>query len=471
MFRCPLDKSDPDFKKKEQYYAKIAKEMEEDKNLASHWEAMAEGDVESEEVRFSAVLRDGVPGREYKNSYARNNRGNKGGRGNARASLPRETTESTKPSVRPNAFTLPREQTKTITENSSSSKSEKPTPKASRVTTPALAETPEKAEVEDKGDNKSSPTKIKFDPDAPVFEPSRSISTESPVPNAVSGSAQPPAPASNLTMAHPQQALPNGVSSTLAFSPLPYPNPGLLSFPYRPPQQLTYLNQIQILNAGNQNQRAMRPNAPVGYSKQRSLDPATNPYQNFAYTCPITFPFIPAGNVSLINPATGQFHIPPNVQQSSVSQSSAASAAQTVQSPPPQAQSGSMQFQTFFSQSQNPPYPQYPNTAAAPPPVSFYPQPIPGYQPVYHPQAPHGQGNQPALIPTSMQIQPNAAAAAASQQAYQYHAAAAAMAAAIGQQQQQGAPANPQFMQQNLQQLQYLAQQHQQQQQQANNPG
>ncbi|KAM3185964.1 hypothetical protein ACTXT7_005312 [Hymenolepis weldensis] len=503
-YTCPLDKSDPDFKKKEQYYAKVAKEIEDDKSLASNWEAMAEGDIESEEVKFSAVMKEGVQGRELKTTYNRNNRNNKGSRGNARASLPRETTEANKSSVRPNAFTLPREQSKSVAETVLS-KSEKPTPKASRVTTPAIVETPEKLESKEKGESKSPSSKLDFDPDAPIFEPSHTVPTESVgdslVTSAVTGPAQPQGVVSNPAVAQPQQPLPNGVSSTLSFSALPYPNPGLLSFPFRPsanmnPQQMTFMNQYSFMNAGTQSQRGIRPNVPGGYTKQRPLDqtnsvPLSVPFPGFGYpSYTLGVPFMAAGNVPLSHPSlpmTGSIPVAPTVQQSTSAPPLAAAAgqaSQTVQSPPP-VHAGTTQFQALFNPTQNPASygTQYP-TAAGGQPVGYYPQSLAGYQAaaglMYHPGHPqaHGHAGQQPLIPQPLQLQPNAAAATPQQQgaaaaaAYNHYqaAAVAAIAAAISQQQQQqqqNAPPTAAFMHpQQLQQLQYLAQQ-----QQTNNPG
>ncbi|VDO03452.1 unnamed protein product [Rodentolepis nana] len=499
-YTCPLDKSDPDFKKKEQYYSKIAKEIEDGKNLASNWEAMAEGDVESEEVKFSAVMKEGVQGRELKNTFNRSNRNNKGNRGNTRASLPRETTESNKLSVRPNAFTLPREQSKSVPETALS-KSEKPTPKASRVTTPAICETPDKSETKENCENKS-PSKLDFDPDAPVFEPSRTVPAESagesPVTSSVTGSVQPQGVVSNPTFTQSQQALPNGVPSTPSFSTLPYPNPGLLSFPFRPsanmnPQQMTFMNQYPFLNAGTQNQRGIRPNAPGGYSKQRPLDqtnsvPLSLPFPGFGYPpYTLSVPFMAPGNVPLGHPSlamAGSMPVAPTVQQSTSAQpltaATAGQASQTVQSPPP-VHAGTAQFQALFNPTQNPASygTQYP-TAAGGQPVGYYPQSLTGYQAaaglMYHPGHPqaHGHGGQQPLIPQPLQMQANPAAptpqqGAAAAAAYNHYqaAAVAAMASLISQQQQQqNAPPTAAFMHPQLQQLQYIAQQ-----QQTNNNG
>ncbi|VDM26285.1 unnamed protein product, partial [Hydatigera taeniaeformis] len=186
-YTVPLDKTDPEYKAKEEYYAKVAKEIEDNKCLASAWESLADGEIENEELKFSAVLQDGVQGRELKNTF--NRAAKRGGRGNNRASLPRECSEAHKStetkSQKPNSTSL-RDQNKSSTDSATSKASsdaalEKGSPKSASHESPVTTDASTNSAVSPSKDlsksveavGKKDDKKRGFlDPDAPEFKPS-----------------------------------------------------------------------------------------------------------------------------------------------------------------------------------------------------------------------------------------------------------------------------------------------------------
>ncbi|KAM7539590.1 hypothetical protein Aperf_G00000033524 [Anoplocephala perfoliata] len=465
-YTVQLNKSDPDFKRKEEFYAKVAKEIEENENMASTWETTAENEIENEEIKFSAVLKEGVQGRELKNVH---NRGGRRARGSTRMSLPHpscEAPESDKPEPKPvksNSSTLPREQSKSTVESVASKPlaniADKEMSKASQGTA-SIEAIPAENPVSNEQSDAKSMAKLDFDPDAPVFEPSQSLSNESPGASPITTAVftQPLAMVSNSAIS--QQSIPNGNSQTIAFSSLPCVGPGVPQFlPFRPtqvgftPQQFTMIAQqypalSAAANQANiQSSRGQRPNAPGGYSKQRSLDQANAvsvpvfPAFGYSGSYSLGVPLMPsvAGNIALAHPihaVSGSVSASPSVQQSSASVHSNPSAAgqvnhmnsgsQTVSSPSPA--QGAHYHPGFNPQLvQNPTgvsaYPQYPTgqfvgsqTVGS---LGYYPQAVyqtpggliypmqqiaGGNQSQLGPQV-HNHGQQP-LIPQPLQLQP-----------------------------------------------------------------
>lgn len=498
-FSVPLNKSDPEFKIKEEYYAKVAKEIEEDKSLASAWETTAENEIENEEIKFSAVLKEGLQGRELKNAFSRNNR--RGGRGNNRASLPHppcEASDVNKPeskSVKSNSSALSREQSKSNVEPVAgkplSNVVDKGMSKTSQGTAPVAAIPVEKSVSNEQSDGKFV-TKLDFDPDAPVFEPSQSLSNESSGASPITTSVftQPPTIVSSSVIS--QQSIPNGGSQAIAFSSLPCVGPGIPPqfVPFRPPQVGFTPQQFAMITqqysalsaaanqASIQSSRGPRPNTPGGYSKQRSLDQANAvsmpvfPAIGYSGSYSLGVPFISsvAGNITLAHPihaASGSVSASPSVQQSSASAHSNQptagqvnhmnSGSQTVSSPSP---AQGVQYHPGFNPQlgvQNPTgvsaYPQYPagqfvgsQTVGS---LGYYPQAIyqtpggiiypmqqvaGGNQSQLGPQA-HSHNQQP-LIPQPLQLQPPQQQGSIPQQqllyaSYQFSPQAAAAAHAV----------------------------------------
>ncbi|VDK31803.1 unnamed protein product [Taenia asiatica] len=346
-YTVPLDKTDPEFKAKEEYYAKVAKEIEDNKCLASAWESLADGEVENEELKFSAVLQDGVQGRELKNTFARTAK--RGGRGNNRASLPRECSEvhkSTETKSQKSNSTPIRDQNKssadsTISKASSDVVLEKGSPKSASHESPITMDASGNA-VASPAKDLSKPAEIAgkkedkkrgfLDPDAPEFKPSGFIlSAESanlagaafnpvaysqPVPLSVSGFA-----------ASSQHSLPNGGAPAVQFN-LPSSVSCVLPSAVAPqftalrhpqisfsPQQLAMVSQQLSASSSLSNQpnvaqsaagsRGPRQSVPAGnYSKQRSVDQANTASQQ------LSFPIFPPQGFSFVQSASYPIGVP-----------------------------------------------------------------------------------------------------------------------------------------------------------------
>lgn len=435
-YTVPLDKTDPEFKAKEEYYAKVAKEIEDNKCLASAWESLADGEAENEELKFSAVLQDGVQGREFKNTFVRTNK--KGGRGNNRASLPREYSEVHKStetkSLKSNSAPL-RDQNKSCSDSTPSKASsdtalEKVSPKPSSHESPTMdasenaSASPEKdslkpAESVGKREDKK---KGFLDPDAPEFKPAGIIKPlesaglagatfnpaaySQPMPLSVSGFA--------VSGQHP---LPNGPTPAVQFN-LPSSVPCVLSSAMASqfttlrhpqinfsPQHLAMVSQ-QLSAPGSLSSqpsvaqsavgsRGPRQSVPAGnYSKQRSIDQANTASQQLPFPIfPQGFPIVQAASYSigvpLISPVTGNFHTTAysgmhaftgtvSASQASGQQSSATSHS----TQPPSGQVNHLQpsSQAITSSSQvqgaqfHPGYSPHPGSVQGPAGIAAYPQ-------------------------------------------------------------------------------------------------
>ncbi|KAL5112267.1 Ataxin-2-like protein [Taenia crassiceps] len=355
-YTVPLDKTDPEFKAKEEYYAKVAKEIEDNKCLASAWESLADGEVENEELKFSAVLHDGVQGRELKNAFVRTTK--RGGRGSNRASLPRDCSEVHKStetkSQKSNSAPL-RDQNKSSTDSTASKASsdvalEKGSPKPASHESPVTADASANA-VSSPAKDLSKPVEAVgkkedkkrgfLDPDAPEFKPSgfivplepaslagaafNPVAYSQPLPLSVSGFA-----------ASSQHSLPNGGAPAVQFN-LPSSVSCVLPSTVGPqftalrhpqigfsPQQLAMVSQQLSASGSLSNQpnvvqsaagsRGPRQGVPAGnYSKQRSIDQANTASQQLSFPIfsPQGFSFVQSASypigVPLLSTVAGNF--------------------------------------------------------------------------------------------------------------------------------------------------------------------
>lgn len=443
--------------------------MEGEKDQGSNWDAQAEEGGDNEELRFSAVLQDGVPGRDSKPTLNHHMRGV--ARTNNRRSVPRDVPIESRviKSVSVTAasqdhgktqFVCP-PKTKTppapVPEKSliiTPSPKPKESPMASKSTTPAPdAENMKTVNECDKKEKK----KFMLDPDAPEFKPSGLLPSETgPLPQPV----QPPpftfnaAQYSQAISCHAipmpafavanQHTLQSGGANSVTFS-LPSPMPCMI--PSTIPPQLTMLRQpgaypqpITVMPQPLSNQpssaHSKGPRQNNGnYGRTRPTEPSNQvgqpgPYHVFQpqqfpfvqqnpYSC---FPFIPAGNLpsaaysgipALANqiPATqasGQPHPP----QGQVGQGGPSQQATQQQGPlfhpAYNPQLGSMQGQPLPGA-----YAHYPGAVQAQPnALGFYAQPTAmypthGYIPVV------GSSNQPQVpsqvhhqVPLNQQVPP-----------------------------------------------------------------
>ncbi|VDD77454.1 unnamed protein product [Mesocestoides corti] len=338
-YTVPLDKSDPNYKTKEVYYTKIAEEIQDVKDQGSAWDSIADDEAENEELRYSAVLQDGVQGRELKGFRS----GRRGGRGSKRASLPRDYPDAHRPgdgrSLKAAASVPFRDLPKTHVE-SSSSKSQTsdggvdkpPSPKSSsHDITPAALENSTNVSTSPDADSsvpvdgpgkKAEKKKFTLDPDAPEFKPSGIVlpiepsSTPQTLP---AGSlAFTPAPYSQPVPCSPlqmpgftvagQHSLPNGSASTAPFSlpssmscmipPIMAPQLAALRQPPQTgfsPQQLAMMSQ-QLSASGTfsaqqsavqsaAGSKTLRQAVPTGtYTRQRSVDQTNSGAQQMPFS-------------------------------------------------------------------------------------------------------------------------------------------------------------------------------------------
>lgn len=351
-----IDKSDPKYKEKAEHYAEVAKAMEEEKAQGANWENMADADIENnEELRFSAVIAEGVQGRDFKNAFSRG--GRRGGRGNNRGSIPRDLPEQHRPSEpRPLKSAVapaqPQEKAKAHPEplieakpqmakpDSASDKpcaNPKSVSKETAVTTeassstPPVAPDPEHSKANETSEKKEEKKKFTLDPDAPEFKPSsRALVTDpssipQPVPVATfpfnaaqysQGVPCPPLPMPPFAVAN-QHPIPNGTASGVPFSipssmpcmmppqlaTLRQPQPGAYPHQQLPvmPQQLPVSGALPTqpsVAPPNAGPKGPRQNTAGGtYGRQRSQDQPNQagPQMPFSIFSPHTFPFVQAG--------------------------------------------------------------------------------------------------------------------------------------------------------------------------------
>ncbi|BHF60999.1 Ataxin 2-like [Sparganum proliferum] len=359
-YTMPLDKSDPDFKAKEEYCAKIAQEIEAGGD-ASAWDTMIDEDVEcNEELQFSAVLKEGEPGRDIK-SYARV--GRRCHRGGQRVPLQRESAD-VRPSGGPNystkaapsqeqsrsanSDTVRQSTTNQIADSSATaevaaeeeSTQGRPTdgsfPSATAVTDGDESKEPASAPSTKKEEKK----KFTLDPNAPEFKPSGM--TLPPAEPAVlpqlapsysyinSGFSQPIQCAPLSVPAFPVPGQPHIINGNLSPASVPFCLPSSVSYVFPqglasqipavaairqpqgavfPAQQLAVISQqppVMGTQQATSTTSASKTNArsnvgTCGYTRQRSVEqsgqlPQTVPFQMFPHQPPSGFPFVPPGS-------------------------------------------------------------------------------------------------------------------------------------------------------------------------------
>lgn len=355
-YTMPLDKSDPDFKAKEEYCAKIAQEIEAGGD-ANAWDTMIDEDVEcNEELQFSAVLKEGEPGRDIK-SYTRV--GRKGPRGGQRLHLQREsadgrpgggpnystkTAPSQEPSKSANSDNIGRQSTSVNQNTDSSATSEVAAEGESAQGHPTDASLPTATDGDDSKEPTSVPPKkeekkkFTLDPNAPEFKPSGM--THPPIESAVlpqlapysyinSGFSQ-PIPCGQLSVpAFPVPGQPHLINGNLSPASVPFCLPSSVSYVFpqglasqiptvaairQPqgavfPQPLAVISQQppvmgtqQATNSTSTSKSNVRSNVPTGaYNRQRSIEqpgqlPQTVPFQMFSHQPPSGFPFVHPGS-------------------------------------------------------------------------------------------------------------------------------------------------------------------------------
>ncbi|VDN11420.1 unnamed protein product [Dibothriocephalus latus] len=331
-YTMPLDKSDPDFKAKEEMCAKIAQEIEAGGD-ANAWDAMIDEDAEcNEELQFSAVLKEGEPGRDIK-AFTRG--GRKCPRGGQRLHLQRESADvrtgggpnhSTKPASSQEqsrsaaSDNISRQSTSTNQNTESSATAEAIVEGESTQGRPTDASPPTATAVTDGDDSKepasAPPTKkeekkkFTLDPNAPEFKPSGM--THPPVEPAVlpqlapsysyinSGFSQPIQCAPLSVPAFPVPGQPHIINGNLNPASVPFCLPSSVSYVFQPglasqmptvaairqpqgavfpAQQLAVISQPPVMgtqqttsSASTSKSNARSNVANCGYTRQRSME-------------------------------------------------------------------------------------------------------------------------------------------------------------------------------------------------------